>query len=118
VFIYIGALVVSLNPVLTASATQQLLVNRHESVFWKATLQNGDTIPMVAPWVSMIIIYLIVSMLLLMLAVRRMRNTDEWGVLEREEFRMPWQVARDALRKQGKRLQNWLEAKLQPKKTT
>jgi ABC-type transport system involved in multi-copper enzyme maturation permease subunit len=76
-FIYIGALVVSLNPVLTASATQQLLVNRQEIGFWTATLSNGDKIPMIAPWVSLIIIYFMVSTVVIVLAVRRMQKADQ-----------------------------------------
>jgi ABC-2 type transport system permease protein len=76
-FIYIGALVVSLNPVLTASATQQLLVNRQEIGFWTATLSNGDKIPMIAPWVGLIIIYIMVSTAVIVLAVRRMQKADQ-----------------------------------------
>ena len=68
---------VSFNPVLTASATQQLLVNRQEIGFWTATLSNGDKIPMIAPWVSLIIIYLMISTAVIVLAVRRMQKADQ-----------------------------------------
>ena len=76
IIMYIGALVVSLNPVFTASATQQLLINKQEMGFWTATLSNGDKIPMVSPWISFTIIYLVISTVLIVLAVREMRRAD------------------------------------------
>jgi ABC-2 type transport system permease protein len=75
-FMYIGLFVASLNPVLAASATQQLLINQQELVFWQATLNNGEKIPMIAPWISMILIYMIVSLILVIISVRRMRRAD------------------------------------------
>jgi ABC-2 type transport system permease protein len=75
--IYLGALVVSLNPVLTALSTQQLLVEQQESGFWFATLSSdGSVIPMVSPWISFSIIYLILAAVLVILAVRQMRRSD------------------------------------------
>lgn len=76
-FLYIGALVVSLNPILAGSASQQLLVNQQKTVFWTATLSNGDKIPMVSPWITLVIIYLVVSVVMVILAVRRMHKADE-----------------------------------------
>lgn len=75
--IYLGAFLVSLNPVVTSLATQRLLIDRQEIGFWTATLSSdGSTIPLVSPWISFVIIYLMVSAVLVVLAVRRMRRIE------------------------------------------
>jgi ABC-type transport system involved in multi-copper enzyme maturation permease subunit len=77
-FVYAGALLVSLNPVTAALATQTLLVDQREIGFWTATLSSdGSTIPMISPWISFTIIYLMASAVMVVLAVRRMRRVDE-----------------------------------------
>lgn len=75
--IYFGAFLVSLNPVATAIATQELLINQQEIGFWTATLSSdGTTIPLASPWISFTIIYLVISTVLVVFAVRRMRRVD------------------------------------------
>lgn len=76
--IYFGGFLTSLNPVLTSVATQQLLVDQQTLTFWTATLSsNGSTIPMISPWITFTIIYLAVSTVLVVLAVRRMRRAED-----------------------------------------
>jgi ABC-2 type transport system permease protein len=75
--IYLGALLVSMNPVVTSLTTQRLLIDQRRIGFWTATLSSdGSTIPLVSPWISFTIIYLIVSAILVVLAVRQMRKVD------------------------------------------
>ncbi|MDX1993078.1 MAG: hypothetical protein SF029_11845 [bacterium] len=75
--IYFGAFLVSMNPILTALATRELLVNRQEIGFWTATLSSdGSQIPLASPWISFTILYLVVSTILVVLAVRRMRRAE------------------------------------------
>lgn len=76
IVIYIGALVVSLNPILTALSTQQLLVEQQTVAFFTATLRDGSVIPLASPWISFSIIYLLISTVLVVLAVRRMRRIE------------------------------------------
>ncbi len=76
--IYLGGILVSLNPIATALTTQQLLVEQQTLDFWTATLaSNGNTIPVVSPWISFTVIYLTISAVLVVLAVRRMRRMEE-----------------------------------------
>ncbi|MEQ8676695.1 MAG: ABC transporter permease subunit [Aggregatilineales bacterium] len=76
--IYTGGILVSLNPIATAITTQQLLVEQQTLDFWSATLRsNGNTIPVVSPWISFTVIYLTISAALVVLAVRRMRRAEE-----------------------------------------
>jgi ABC-2 type transport system permease protein len=75
--IYIGALLVSLNPVTTAIATQQLLIDQQTIGFWTATLStDGSSIPLVSPWISFAILYLMISAVLIVFSVRRMQQVD------------------------------------------
>jgi ABC-2 type transport system permease protein len=76
-FIYIGALIVSLNPVLTAFSTQQLLLKKQEIGIWMATLSDGSKIPVLSPWISLVVIYLIVTAVMTFMAIRRMQQMDE-----------------------------------------
>ena len=84
--IYVGALIVGLNPILTASSTQQLLVNRQEMGLWTATLTNGDKIPMLPPWAMLVIIYLFISVFAVIRAIRRLEQADERGELYSEKL--------------------------------
>jgi hypothetical protein len=77
ILLYLGLFMTSINPITTLLSTQQLLIEQSETGFWMATLNsNGSMIPMVSPWVSFTIIYLVVSAVLIVLAVRRMRVTE------------------------------------------
>ncbi len=76
--IYVGDFLVSLNPIATALTTQELLINRQVVGFWTDTLaSNGSTIPRVSPWITFTIIYLAVSAILVVLSIRRTRQTEE-----------------------------------------
>ncbi len=76
--IYVGDFLVSLNPIATALTTQELLINRQVVGFWTDTLaSNGSTIPRVSPWITFTIIYLAVSAVLVVLSIRRTRQTEE-----------------------------------------
>lgn len=75
--IYLGGFLTSLNPITTATTTQQLLIDQQTTGFWTVTLNSdGSTIPMISPWISFTIIYLIISTILMVLAVRRMRRAE------------------------------------------
>jgi ABC-2 type transport system permease protein len=76
--IYFGALLVSLNPFTAGSVSQTLLIDRGEAGLWSATLSSsGGAIPLVSPWISFTVIYLIAAVVLVALAVRRIKRSDE-----------------------------------------
>ena len=77
IFIYVSLLLVSINPVATALVSQQLLAERQILDFWTVTLtSDGSTIPVVSPWISFTILYLVISTVLIVLAVREMRKVE------------------------------------------
>ncbi|MBZ0279858.1 MAG: ABC transporter permease [Anaerolineae bacterium] len=77
ILIYIDDFLTSLNPIATALTTQQLLIDRQVVGFWTDTLSsNGSTIPRVSPWITFTIIYLVVSTVLVVFSIQRMRKTE------------------------------------------
>lgn len=73
--IYVDMFLNSLNPVTAAYYTQQMLVNQQQSAVMRVQLQTtGGTIPVIAPWILLVVMYLIFTAVLILLAVRRMRG--------------------------------------------
>jgi len=73
--IYIDMILNSLNPVTAAYYTQQMLVNQQQVAVMRVQLQTtGGTIPVIAPWILLVVMYLIFTAVLILLAVRRMRG--------------------------------------------
>jgi hypothetical protein len=74
---YLSLIVTSINPITTALTTQSLLIDRQAIGFWTFTLtSDGSAVPMVSPWVLYTIIYLAVSAVLIVLAIRHTRNAE------------------------------------------
>jgi hypothetical protein len=68
---------VSMNPVATSLVSQQLLADRQVLGLWTLTLSSdGSTIPLLSPWISFAILYLVISAVLIVLAVREMRKVE------------------------------------------
>lgn len=76
--IYVGALLSSLSPFTAATTSQTLLVTQGQAGLWSATLSsNGAVIPLAAPWITFSLIYLTVAVVLISIAVRRIRAQEE-----------------------------------------
>lgn len=77
ILVYLNLLLTSVNPVTASLASRQLLIDRQVLGLWNFTLtSDGSTIPMISPWILFTIIYLAVSALLLVLAIRRTRTVE------------------------------------------
>ncbi|MEP6986133.1 MAG: hypothetical protein ABI970_11080 [Chloroflexota bacterium] len=77
IIIYINDFLTSLNPIATALATQQLLIQQRGIGFWTDTLRDGTTIPRVSPWITLTIIYLVASTILVVLSIQRTRKVEQ-----------------------------------------
>lgn len=77
IIVYVNDFLTSLNPIATALATQQLLIQQRGIGFWTDTLRDGTTIPRVSPWITFTIIYLVVSTVLIVLSIQRTRKTEQ-----------------------------------------
>ncbi|MBI5961411.1 MAG: hypothetical protein HY866_21910 [Chloroflexi bacterium] len=74
---YLTGGIISLNPAATALATQYLLVNRRTTGVFFYTLDSGDKIPLISPWIPFIVFYLLLTLLFLLLAIRRVRKVED-----------------------------------------
>ncbi len=74
---YLDLLLTSVNPVETGLSTQSLLVDQRVLGFYAYTLRSdGSTIPLVSPWITFTIIYLAISAVLVVLTIRRTKETS------------------------------------------
>ncbi|MEM6282563.1 MAG: hypothetical protein AAF787_10255 [Chloroflexota bacterium] len=76
VFEYTSQVLTSFNPVFTALESQRFIVERQQIGFTRITLSTGNQIPVVSPWISFTVIYLVISAVLLVLTIREMRKVE------------------------------------------
>lgn len=75
--IYLNDFLSSLNPMVTALRTQELLITQQRLGFYQQTLSStGAAVTLVSPWVTFTIIYLVLSAVMITLAIRKMRRTE------------------------------------------
>jgi hypothetical protein len=68
-------IVSSLNPVTSAFYTQQMLIDQQQIALMDVQLAtDGSFIPVISPWILTSIIYIGLTAVLLILAVRQMRR--------------------------------------------
>ncbi len=76
-FYYGLGLLVATNPMATLLTTLFLLIDRQEAGFFLITLQDGSSIWLVSPWIVFVIFSLIASIILIIVAIRRVNLIDE-----------------------------------------
>ncbi|MBN1967672.1 MAG: ABC transporter permease [Anaerolineae bacterium] len=77
--IYYGVgLLIATNPMATLIATLFLLIDRQEIGFFSIQLvSNGQSIPLVSPWIVFVLLSLVVSAVLVVLTVRRVNRIED-----------------------------------------
>jgi ABC-2 type transport system permease protein len=74
--IYADMFANSLNPITAATYTQQILIDYQQVFVLDVQLAtDGSTIPLISPWLLLVISYGAIAALLLLVAVRRMRRS-------------------------------------------
>lgn len=73
---YLQAIADGFNPIMAALRTQELLVNQQGIFFYNMILRDSSVLPVIAPWLIFVTIYMILSSVMLILAVRRMRRVE------------------------------------------
>ncbi|MEP7358698.1 MAG: hypothetical protein ABI847_15735, partial [Anaerolineales bacterium] len=74
--IYIGAFLVSTNPIATAVATEVLLVSQQSAFYFTIPLSNGTNLTLISPWMPYLVFCVVLGALMTLasiLAVRRAR---------------------------------------------
>ena len=74
--IYLQAIADGFNPIMTALRSQELLVNQQGVFFYEVILRDSSILPVVAPWLIFTTIYMLLSSVMVVLAVRRMRRVE------------------------------------------
>jgi ABC-2 type transport system permease protein len=74
---YIVGFLVATNPMATLFGTLLLLSDRQVAGLFDVTLQNGQIIQLVSPWVVFVIFTVVVTVVLLIIAVRRVNRIED-----------------------------------------
>ena len=71
----LGALICT-NPAATALMTQWVLLNQQTIGAFTYTLAGGETITLISPWIPFTALYLTLTLIFFVLAVRRVRTIE------------------------------------------
>lgn len=78
IFLFIGGwLLVSLNPLATAVATEAILLEEQSAFLFTLPLPSGINITLISPWVPYVIFFLVLSLVLLWLSIRFVRRVEK-----------------------------------------
>ena len=75
--LYISGVLLSLNPAATALATQYVLLSRRTVGVFSYTLSGGDKATLISPWIPFTVMYLLLTVVFFVLAVRRVHRLEE-----------------------------------------
>jgi ABC-2 type transport system permease protein len=75
--LYFSGGLLSLNPAATAVLTQYILLNQRTVGVFSYTLSGGDKVTLISPWIPFTVIYLLLTVVFFVLAVRRVRHLEE-----------------------------------------
>lgn len=77
IMLYASGVVIVTNPAATALVTQYVLVNRGSLTTFEYTLTDGSTLTLISPWIPFVALYLLLTVVFYVLAVRRVRQLDD-----------------------------------------
>lgn len=69
--------IVSLNPVAAAVVTELILIETQSAFYFALPLDPGNSVPIVSPWISFAIIYIVLSILMVWLSVRFVKQVEK-----------------------------------------
>lgn len=75
--LYGFGLLVCLNPIATAVATEFVLVEQHSTFYFTVPLSGGANVPLVSPWVVYVLIYLLLSVVSILLSIRLVDRVEK-----------------------------------------
>jgi ABC-type transport system involved in multi-copper enzyme maturation permease subunit len=75
--IYALGFIISTNPAATALMSQYILVNQRTTGTFAYTLNNGQDMTLISPWVPFTVLYVLLTVVFFVLAVRRVRVIEE-----------------------------------------
>lgn len=77
VLFYVFGAALTINPAATALITQYLLVNQRTLGVFDYTMANGEKLTAISPWIPFSVFYLVLTVVFIVLSVRRLRRIDD-----------------------------------------
>jgi ABC-type transport system involved in multi-copper enzyme maturation permease subunit len=74
---FLGWVVVSANPIAAAIASEIMLLDQQKIFYTTLPLSNGALFPIIAPWISYTIFYLVLSLILILISIRFVKRVDK-----------------------------------------
>ena len=74
--VFAGWLLVSINPIATAIATEAILISEQSAFYFAFPLSSGATFPILSPWISYTLLYLLISIAVIGLSIRLVRKKE------------------------------------------
>ena len=72
----IGYFLIAINPLAAAIATEIMITATRSSVYTTLPLSNNYKFPIIGPWIAFCLLYLLLSLFLIWLSVRRVRKNE------------------------------------------
>lgn len=76
ILLYLFGFIASLNPIATAVLTETVLQGQGTVFFFTETLSNGMPMPLLSPWIMYTLFYTIITVVLVIATVRRVRHME------------------------------------------
>jgi ABC-type transport system involved in multi-copper enzyme maturation permease subunit len=73
----LGWVVISLNPIAAAVASEIMLLEQQQAFFTTLPLSNGSLFPVLSPWISYTVFYLILSLILVAISIWFVKRVDK-----------------------------------------
>ena len=73
----LGWVFVAINPLATAVVTEIIMIEEQSLFYALVPLPNGNTFPVLSPWIGFVLFYIIFSLALYVLSIRLVRRVDQ-----------------------------------------
>src|SRR5262249_25904304 len=77
VLFYTFGVLIAINPIATAVATEVLLVNQQSAFYFTVPLSNGANLPFISPWLPFMIFCFALGSLMTIIAILAVRRTEK-----------------------------------------
>ena len=72
-----GWFIISLNPIATAIVTEVILIEEQSAFYFALPLGSGNSVPIISPWISFVVIYAFLSLLMVWLSIRFVKQVEK-----------------------------------------
>ncbi len=77
VLFYAFGVLIAINPIATAVATEVLLVNQQSAFYFTVPLSNGTTLPFISPWLPFMIFCFVMGVIMTIISILAVRRPEK-----------------------------------------